>query len=190
MVKKVKIKTSQETPTSEGEELAKELEISGDEIGYSKVLASWDFPEYQKYAKGVWWYIIVFIISVGLILWATLSQQNYLFVGIIVIALIIIVFASRREPAILNIKITEDGIIIGEKLYHYSRIKKFWIAYQPPVVKKLYLKLSSTIKPVFSISLENTNPLEIRKILLNYLEEDIEQDGETASDAWERLLKL
>lgn len=157
---------------------------------YGKVFFSWEFPEFIKRERGIFWYIIIGILSIGLLLWAILKEQNYLFAGIIVIVLIIIYVTSRREPKTINIIIAEDGIEIEQRFLPHEKIKNFWIAYDPPEVKILYLKTRNSIKPTYSIPLGETNPLELRNTLLEYMEEDLDQDGETNSDAWDRVLKL
>ena len=158
--------------------------------GFGRVLLDWDYPEYVKPQRGFLWYLVIGVVSIGLILWATLVEQNYIFVGIILIIVIIIFITSRRKPKTMNIKIAEDGVQIGDRFYFYDQIKNFWIAYEPPVIKTLYLNTKSLTKPLFSVPLEKTNPLKLRDILLEYLEENLDEDGETSTDAWNRVLKL
>ncbi len=156
---------------------------------YGKTLATWSFSEYQKHQRGFIWFAVVGIVSIGLITW-TVVRSNFLFLGIILIILLVIFITSRREPDIIELKIYETGLAIGSKYYPYKNIKKFWVAYEPPLVKKLYLDVEGITRPLISIPLEDQNPLKIRDILIEYVEEDLENDGETASDAWERVLKL
>ena len=98
---------------------------------------------------------------------------------------------SRRNPALLRITITEDGIEIGDKnFYKWQDIDKFWIVYEPPAVKNLYLDFKAGLRPSITIFLENQNPLIVRKILLQYINEDTERENETFSDGFSRMLKL
>ena len=178
MVKKVKVRTEKSKKEEEG-------------IGpYGEIFFSWDFPEFEKRERGIFWYVAIGIIAIGLLLWAILKEQNYLFVGIIVIVLIIIFITSRREPKTISIQIAEDGIEIDRRFFTYDRIKKFWIAYEPPVVKILYLRTTRSTQPTYSIPIGDIDPLKLREQLLEYIEEDLDQDGETSSDAWDRVLKL
>jgi len=156
---------------------------------FGKKLLSWNFPEYDQFQRGLIWYLATFIVCAGLLTWAIVGK-NFLFAGIILIGLIVIFITSRRKPENVDILIFENGVGIGSKFYPYKKIKKFWIAYEPPVVKKLYLEVEGITKPLMSISLEKENPLKVRDILVEYVIEDIENEGESASDAWERLLKL
>ncbi|MCH7492666.1 hypothetical protein IID19_03715, partial [Patescibacteria group bacterium] len=62
--------------------------------------------------------------------------------------------------------------------------------YEPPEVKNLYFDFKTGIRPSISISLESQNPVNIRKKLLEYLEEDTEKENESFSDGLSRMLKL
>ena len=162
-------------------------EISTD---HGKILASWEFPEFKKTKKTTGWYIGMAIL-VGALVAFSIATQNYLFLIIIALFVIIYVLRSRREPTILNIQITEDGIGIGpQTFYEWKDVKSFWIIYEPPEVKNLYLDFKTGLRTSITISLENQNPLQIRKILLEYILEDTEKENETFSDGLHRTLKL
>ena len=157
---------------------------------HGEKLMNWDFPEYEKHQRGIVWYAVITIASIGLLIWSIIIEENILFASIIVIVLIIIFITSRSKPDVLTLNIFEDGIQIGEKFYFYKEIKKFWVVYEPPNVKTIYFSLYSNLRPLISIPLMDTNPLKLREILLEFIEEDLEHDSETSSDSWNRILKL
>ncbi|XOU94447.1 MAG: hypothetical protein ACNFW9_00080 [Candidatus Kerfeldbacteria bacterium] len=155
-----------------------------------KLLTSWDFPEFQKYSRSFIWYLIIALIVIGLTIFA-ISTQGYLFLGIILLYIFIYYIRAKREPLTLQIKIFEDGIQISDNtFYEWKEIKQFWIIYEPPEVKNLYLEFKTGFKPSITISLENQNPLNIRKILLEYIIEDTDKEDESFSDGFSRLLRL
>ncbi|MCH7492634.1 hypothetical protein IID19_03545 [Patescibacteria group bacterium] len=157
---------------------------------HGDVLASWDFPEFVKYQRTLGWYIITSVVVLAFILFGIFTQ-NYLFIVLIAIFIIIYVMRSRREPIKLNVSLTEDGIEIGtETFYKWKDIKSFWIIYEPPEVKNLYFDFKTGIRPSISISLESQNPVNIRKKLLEFLTEDTEKENESFSDGLSRMLKL
>ncbi|MFA6098868.1 MAG: hypothetical protein WCV50_03780 [Patescibacteria group bacterium] len=157
---------------------------------HGKTLADWKFPEFIKHKRKFGWYVIVFILIGALMIFAILTS-NPLFAILIFLFVIIYFFRTRREPATLEVIINEDGVSIGEKTFYiWKQIKSFWIIYEPPEVKNLYLDFKSGLRPSISISLENQNPLRIRKILSEYLPEDIEKENESFSDGLQRMLKL
>jgi len=157
---------------------------------HGKILASWKFPEFIKHKKTKTWYVWAVIVIAALAAF-TIFTQNYLFLLIIVIFIIIYFMRTRREPALLDIKIAEDGVAIGEDdFYEWKQIKNFWIIYEPPEVKNLYFDFKAGLRPSISIFLENQNPLNIRKILIEYLPEDTSKENESFSDGLSRMLKL
>lgn len=159
-------------------------------MDHGKTVMSWDFPEFVIHKRTTLWYFWAIVITSGLILFALFSQ-NYLFLIVITLFVMVYILRTKRKPAILTVNITEDGISIGEKtFYTWKQIKKFWIIYEPPEVKNLYIDFDASLRPSITISLENQNPLNVRKLLAQYLEEDIEKENESFSDGFSRMLKL
>lgn len=156
---------------------------------HGQIFASWSFPEFIQYKRGMGWYFVMTLVGLGLLIWAVLSG-NFLFALIIILIAIIVVLHSRREPAKLLCQITEDGLEFSARFYEWKELKKFWIIYEPPEVKSLYLNFKGSLKPHLSIPLQDQDPVTIRKILLNYLEEDLSQEHESTSDQFSRWLKL
>lgn len=160
-----------------------------DQIDHGKRFASWNFPEFQAYKRSITWYIIAALILIALFFIA-LRQKNYLFVVIIALITFIYLILNQRKPRMITFSITEDGLEVHETFYSYKDIKKFWIIYEPPEVKKLYFDFQSGARPILSIPLESQNPLKVRDILIKYVKEDLERDEELLSDALLRSLKL
>ncbi len=160
------------------------------EVDHGKILASWQFPEFRKHQRSALWYLIAIII-IGALIAYSLFTQSYIFLIIIFLFVFVMFLLSRRSAPLLNIELNEDGVVIGEKtFYQWKDIKSFWIIYDPPEVKNLYFDFKSAVRPSISISLENENPLRIRKILSHYLTEDTEKENESFSDGLQRILKL
>ena len=129
---------------------------------------------------------IIIAILIAFCIW----QQIYLLILIIAIFVVIYYLRDRKEPRSIRINITEDGVELDETYYEYASIKNFWIIYNPPNVKKLYFSFKSGLRPSFSISLENQNPLKVREMLLKYIPEDTDKEDESLSDGLTRVLKL
>jgi hypothetical protein len=170
---------------------------------HGKTLIEWKFPEFIKPKRTKAWYFWAILIGGGLFIWAIITF-NLLFALIILMSAIILLLHGKREPQELEFKITEDGFVIAsldwkerrgnpvvnERFYLYKKIKSFYIIYEPPQVKNLYFQFKSGLRPRLSIPLENQSPLKVRKILLKYLEEDLEKDSEPFSEQLGRILKL
>lgn len=160
-----------------------------EELDLGTIQASWEFPEFTAYERGPLWYITAIIVGIALIAFGIFTQ-NYLFIVLIILFAIIIYLRIQRKPQILTIAIHDRGITVGERSqYKWSDINSFWIIYEPPEVKNLYIDFKG-IRPDITVQLEDQNPLEIRKLLSQFIPEDIERENETFSDGFSRMFKL
>lgn len=158
-------------------------------IDHGKLLLKWTFPEYLPHKRGKAWYFWTLAIGLALLIWS-IVVSNYLFTLIIVVISLIFVLQNRRTPALLECQIKEDGLEIGRNFYAFRDLKKFYLIYRPPEVKTLYLDFKTGLRPTLPILLENQNPLKVREVLKNYLDEDLEKEEEPAADAISRSLKI
>ncbi|MFH1236561.1 MAG: hypothetical protein V1685_06555 [Parcubacteria group bacterium] len=159
------------------------------ETEHGKLLAEWEFPEFIQYKRSRAWYISSSAVAIGGFALSLLSK-NLLFAIIIVIIAILYFIRDRQRPGTVVISITEDGISIGERFYSHESLKQFWLIYEPPAIKRLYVRFQSGLRPNLSIPVEDQDPVALRAILLKYLEEDLDQRGESFSDGFQRILKL
>jgi hypothetical protein len=152
-------------------------------------LVSWTFPEYTQHQRKKGWYVWATLIFLALLAYAIFSA-NFLF-GLILILVVIILFTyHHREPLEINFEISGDGILIGERQFDYKDFKKFWLVYEPPAIKNLYLEQTSPFKPVIVIPLQNENPVKVRKFLKEVLTEDLEKESESTTEALGRIFKI
>lgn len=153
-------------------------------------IIQWFVPEYDKYERTKFWYIaasIFAILAIVYALWAT----NFLFVVIVVLSGIIIVLNDGGAPQLVSFAIFDEGIMIGNKFIDYDELKSFSIIYKPrQKIKKLYFEFHNIFRPRLSIHLNDTNPLKIRDILLNYLQEDLNRETEPFSERMGKLFKI
>jgi len=156
---------------------------------HGKIWAYWSFPEYVKAKRSKNWYFFTTIIVLALLTYAILTT-NFLFALIIILGVTILIISGKREPKEVDFKITEDGLEVDKDFYPYKDIKHFWIVYEPPEVKTLFIVFRNMLKPRLSIPLEDQDPVKIRKILLQYIEENLEKEDEPISDYLKRTLKL
>jgi len=160
-----------------------------EEQNFGQTVHSWTVPEYHQYERGAIWYVIAFTLAGAGILYA-LYSRNFLFAFLIIILSLIIFLHHTREPANLQIAITELGILINNKFYRFRDISSFWIIYEPPLTKNLYFQLAESFRPPFAVSLADEDPLTLRRTLLQYVAEDLDKKEEPLSDLLWRLLKL
>lgn len=156
----------------------------------STILASWKITGFDKHSRGRKWYIIVGLVALSFLVYAIITA-NYLFAIIIILGAAIIYIQEKFSHMDKTLfAITTKGIQLGDTIQYYNEIKKFWILYDPPEVKKLYFSLKRSFSPNIMIPLGNQNPLKIREILLRFLEEDLEKEEEPLAETLARWSKI
>lgn len=153
------------------------------------ILHEWVIQEYEKHERGTLWYVL--FISVGLlfVIFGFLSN-NFLFSLIIILSAIIFYLQSHLQSPQVLFQITELGIVLGDRFYSYHELDNFYIIYQPPEIKNLFIQTKSTMRPTLSIPLLDVNPVEIRQSLLKFVTEDLEQEEEPQIETVTRRWKL
>ena len=158
-------------------------------MDHGKTLVSWQIDEYQHYQRGVGWYVGAALVGGGLLVYA-LFTLNFLFALILVIFGIILAMTAGAKPRRIPVSITEDGMEIGHRFIPWKDARCFWIIYEPPEVKNLYLDFKSPIRPHLSLCLEQTDPNVVRRSLLPYVEEDLTKEDEPLTDFLARVMKI
>lgn len=151
-------------------------------------LLSWDFPEIPQYAYTRTWYTVMTVIGLVLLAYAVFSK-NPLFAFIVIIGWSIFYYRARQKPRMLTATVFEDGVGIGKDFFSFDDIKNFWIIYKPPA-KTIYISFKSALRPMMGIALEDANPVEIRKQLRRFIQEDLSKEDEATSDAIGRLFRI
>lgn len=155
---------------------------------FEQALISWRAPEHSYHEKSKRWFLIAGIFIILLIIYGILTDGWTFSVAVIVLAATYYLF-YRNQPAIVDVKISNIGIKIGPHLFPYSLLRGFWIVYDPPHVKKLYIRTVSAFHPDISVPLDDVDPAEVRRILGKHLEE-FKGRHEPFSDSLTRLLRL
>lgn len=155
---------------------------------HGKTLHTWAFPEFTAHKRDRRWYTIAGVLAAIALLWAV-YDGNVLFAIILLIAAIVYVMIGVRKPRQLTATFTEDGVSVDRAFYRWEEIDRFWLVYEPPIVKRLYLAFKAPLRPTLTIDLEQQNPVPLRKTLLTYLKED-PNGAEPLGDQVARTFKL
>jgi hypothetical protein len=154
-----------------------------------QVLLKWLFPSFQQHERGLGWYIAAGIVAVGLFVYSIVTK-NFLFAIIIILIAIIVIGKDFVSPHQVQFMVDEDNVTIGDRTYRFREFATFWLAYEPPQVKMLYLEFKSGVRPSYPIPLVNENPLRVRAVLQKYIREDLEREAEDLTDRLGRMFKL
>ena len=146
------------------------VEENDNYVDYGDILAAWEFPEHIRHERSLKWYIFFFTILAAIILVSitglnitffrlagqpftlSIDSNNYLFVVMIVLFLILYFYYERKEIENAQIFLTEDGVVINNKLVEYGSLDHFYIIYYPPKIKNLYLQPKNLLKPLIVAS--------------------------------------
>lgn len=169
------------------QENIEEKQTDKEEPDYGEVFFKWPIPEFEPKSRTVTWYLAMIVLA-GILMSYSIWTQNFLFALIIILITFIVFLKTYSTPRDLMFQITEDGILLGRQFIPYERINSFYFVYKPPV-KKLYFDLKS-VAPDLSIELNDMNPLVIREVLLEYLDEDLDKETQSFDDQLDTLLKL
>lgn len=148
----------------------------------------WLVDEYERHERGPVWYAASFLVGVGLILYA-LVTQNFLFAIIVVMFGVIIGLSTLREPERILFQVTTRGVGVGSLFVPFKELKDFWIVYEPPYVKNLYFEHKNSLTPRIVVPIEDGDPVAIRRSLLAYLDENGTTE-EPLGDLLGRVFKL
>ncbi len=149
----------------------------------------WEVDEYERHARGPIWYSVAFLVGLSLVLYAIVTR-NFLFAIIVIMAGVIIALSTLREPQRIPFLVTTRGVALGSQFIAYKDLKSFWILYEPPHTKKLYVDFRSPITPHLAVPLEDQDPLELREALLQFIMEDPTQEDESLTELLGRVMKL
>jgi len=108
--------------------------------------------------------------------------RDFLFSLIIILFAIILFLQAHQDPKQISFKITELGVVVGNRFYSFSELDSFFIIYNPPDVKTLFLETKEVLKPMIRVPLLDMNPVDVKNVLRAYLPENFERENEPLSD--------
>lgn len=155
---------------------------------FDAALLSWKAPEYTHHEKSGLWFIIAGAVLLFFVIYGLLTDGWTFSIALVVFAGTYYLL-HRETPKIVDIKISKVGIKIGRHTFPYSHMKGFWVFYDPPLVKKLYLRINSHFHPDISVSLGDADISAVRQTLKQHTQE-LPEKREPFSDTLVRVLKL
>ena len=137
---------------------------------------SWTAYEFEYKHKSIVWYFVLGIIATGLSLWAFARGSFVEMILYIFGGLSTFLFAIRR-PQKRKYSLTSKGLKIDKELYSYQNMDSFWIHYEPDERQELVVRLTHSMIQTISAPLSNQDPVEVRKYLLAFIPEKVEEDS-------------
>lgn len=165
------------------------INLTEQQVDYGQVYYEWDFPEYTRHERSLTWYIVAGIVVLGFLLYAFFTA-NILFVVLTIMVVVILLFVQQREPRTMHIKITDEGLVIENRLFAYDEIRSFWVVYELPDIRNVYFEFKSVVIPRLVVPYGDLDPNRLRAFLQQYIEVDDEREGVPVSEVVSRWLRL
>ena len=115
---------------------------------------SWQIEEYKHREKGPDWFWALGVIALASAAIAVI-YHDVLFAVFIILAAVILGAYAAREPDIIDIAISDEGVTIRNFFYPYTKIKGFAVDEQD-FGNHLLIETDRTVTPVISIALPVT----------------------------------
>lgn len=163
--------------------------IIDDKLIIGEILHSWRIKEYERHERPTAWYVLMGVLGALLVGYGIFSG-NFLFALIVVLFAIILFLQSHQEPSEFPFCVTELGVCVNNRFYPYSELGKFYLIYNPPDVKMLFIDTLSPLRPALRIPLNDDDPNAVRHTLRGYLQEDVEKEEEPFGDMLARRWKI
>lgn len=136
----------------------------------------WRANEFEKKEKSFRLILILYLVVFGLIVFALFTDNIFMAIIFILFG-VIFHFFNNKEPEIYTFGITSDGVFAQDHIYEFSSLENFWIFFDPEGKKELSLKSKKFFMPYISIPLGSTDPVKVRKILIDFLPETEHNHG-------------
>lgn len=166
-----------------------DLDEVDDDVEVEATLYEWRAKEHEHRPKSPLWYAGLAAGTTVVVGLQALWLANYF--GAVVIAVIgaALYYVAQQKPAMARYRIMIDGVAINNVLYHYQDLESFNVIYEAGVVMMVIFRSKRRLAPYIHMEFgsSDANPVEVRDILLQYLEEDQEM-GEPVADLIARKL--
>ena len=88
---------------------------------------SWQATEGRQIHRGLVWYIVFSIVSIGLMALAILVFKSITFALLLAVIVVAVVLMTGKEPRIINYGISPKGVYVADKLYDFSEFRAFGV---------------------------------------------------------------
>lgn len=141
----------------------------------AEMIIYWQAGKDQNLPRHRWREPIIFLVLLGLLAYGLFSDNFLLGIITILLGLLFYLFERSQEEAFF-FGITLDGVFIQDKVHEFEDLEDFWIFYEPEGRKELSIKSNHWLFPFMHIPLGETDPSQIRQILIEFLPEEKHQE--------------
>lgn len=155
---------------------------------YDQSSLSWETPEFIKPYRGWVWKSIMALLLLGAVAFGYFYNALTFSLAVLTFA-IVYALVQKENPKTVTVNLSHVGIKVGKRRYPFSKIKHFWIHYDPPHVKNLRIHVEGDLAHEIIIPLSDASPSEVREFLMGKIAE-LEGHHETLSELLLRAFKI
>jgi|GEM_PF-534047 hypothetical protein len=151
-----------------------DLDEVDDDVEKAATLLEWHAEEHEHRPKSPVWFAVL---AAG----TTLLVATMLFVfvnilGAITFAVVggLIYYIAQQDPDIVRYRIMLDGVSFNKIIYHWEDLDAFNIIYEPDETKTVMLRSKRLFSPYLHMEIGDADPVQIREVLMEYVDEDQE----------------
>lgn len=150
-------------------------------------LYSWEALEFgETRDRTAGWYWGVGVLLVAFVAYSV-YQGEWLRVAVAVMIAVVLFLMLRMKPRAFSHALTEEGVLVGEKLYPYGKYKAFGVV-MGMEGSKLVVIPSQRLSPGLSLQLGGADVEQIRAIMTRFLpEQEMEEDVVDKMNRWFRF---
>ncbi len=135
----------------------------------NKQFLEWEAPEFQHYEKSLGWYAILIVATVLLVGYKIITADYFGATSMLILGALILFF-SRRKPALVTVKLDNEGVTLGELYIPYQHFQHFWMV-DTPEHKTLNLEASTYLKQTIIVELADQDPTTVRRLIARHIPE-------------------
>jgi len=89
---------------------------------------NWSAAEYIHVEKNGLWFLMFGIIAIALIASDIFLIKSYTFSALVAVIVVAVIVHAKRPPQMMQYALSEEqGLYVGQRLYHYSDFKSFGV---------------------------------------------------------------
>lgn len=148
-----------------------DLDDVDDDVEALTTLFEWRALEHNHRPKSQRWYIAL-AASVAVVSAGFAVTGNIIAAITIAFAGGLTYYIAQQEPKVIRYRLMTDGVAFNNTMYHYRELEAFNIVYNPQQTKTVLLRSKRTFAPLLHMELGDTDPVAVRDLLLEFVEED------------------
>ena len=131
---------------------------------------SWHTHEYLHSEKTTDWYWMVAIVTVSIAL-ISIILNNVIFAILIIVSSFTLSLFASKKPEIIEVKIEQTGISVGQTHYPYANLDSFWIETRD-AHPRIIVKSKKVFMPFIVIFLSDMDENIVHPVLIEHLPEE------------------